>query len=89
MALFEINQRFKGHFVNKLHVSFNENETSLAVGSFLDEQKCKNIKDKICFKSVKRSYIDLILTSRSILHQFTNIFETGVSDNHLFHLHNT
>ena len=23
MALFEIHQRFKGHFLNELHVSFN------------------------------------------------------------------
>ena len=45
---------------------FNESETSSA----LDERKCKNIKDKTCFKSVKGSCIDLIL-------------ETGISHHHL------
>ena len=69
--------------LNELRVSFNENETSLAVDSCLDEQMCKNIKNKSCFKSVKRSSIDLILTSRPSLRQFTNIIETGVSDHHL------
>ena len=69
--------------MNELRVSFNENETSLAVDSCLDEQMCKNIKNKSCFKSVKRSSIDLILTSRPSLRQFTNIIETGVSDHHL------
>ena len=31
--------------------NFNESETSPAMDSFLDEQKCKNIKSKTCFKS--------------------------------------
>ena len=63
---------------------FNESETNPALDSFLDEQKCKNIiKNKTCFKSVKGSCIDLILTSRPSLHQFTNVFETGISDHHL------
>ena len=63
---------------------FNESETSPVLDSFLDEQKCKNIiKNKTCFKSVKGSCIDLILTSRPSLHQFTNVFETGTSDHHL------
>ena len=62
---------------------FNESETSPALDSFLDEQKCKNIKNKTCFKSVKGSCIDLILTSSPSLHQFTNVFETGISDHHL------
>ena len=61
---------------------FNESETNPALDSFLDEQKCKNIKNKTCFKSVKGSCIDLILTSRPSLHQFTNVFETGISDHH-------
>ena len=52
--------------------------------SFLDEEKCKNIiKSKTCFKSVKGSCIDLILTSRPSLYQFTNVFQAGVSDHHL------
>ena len=63
---------------------FNESETSPALDSFLDEQKCKNIiKSKTCFKSVKGSCIDLILISRPSLHQFINVFETGISDHHL------
>ena len=62
---------------------FNKSETSLAVDSFLDEQKCKNIKNKTCFKSMKGSCIDLILTGKACLHQFTNLFETGISENHL------
>ena len=63
---------------------FNESETSPALDSLLDEQKCKNIiKSKTCFKSVKGSFIDLILTSRPSLHQFTNVFETGINDHHL------
>ena len=48
---------------------FNESETSPALSSFLDEQNCKNIiKNKTCFKSVKGSCIDLILTRRPSLH---------------------
>ena len=62
---------------------FNESETGPALDSFLDEQKCKNIiKNKICFESVKGSCIDLILTSKPSLHQFTNVFEVGISDHH-------
>ena len=55
-----------------------------ALDSFLDEQKCKNIiKNKTFFKSVIGSCIDLILTIKPSLHQFTNVFETGISDHHL------
>ena len=38
---------------------------------------------KTCFKSVRGSYIDVILTSRPSLHQFTNVIETRISDHHL------
>ena len=63
---------------------FNESETSPPLDSFLNKQKCKNIiKNKTYFKSVKGSCIDLILTSRPSLHQFTNVFETGVNTHHL------
>ena len=63
---------------------FNESETSPALDSFLDERKCKNIiKNKTCFKLVRGSCIDLILTSRPSSHQFTNVFETGTSNHHL------
>ena len=62
---------------------FNKSEVSPAMDSFLDEQKCKNFKNKTCFKSVKGSCIDLILTSRPSLHQFTNVFKTRISNHHL------
>ena len=63
---------------------FNECETSPVLDSFLDKQKYKSIiKNKTGFKSVKGSCIDLIPTRRPNLHQFTDIFETGVSDHHL------
>ena len=62
---------------------FNESETIPALDSFLDEQKCKNIKNKTCFKSAKGLCINLILTSRPSLRQFTNVFETGISDHQL------
>ena len=32
---------------------------------------------------MKESSIDLILTNRPSLHQFKNVFETGISDYHL------
>ena len=46
---------------------FSESETSPALDLFLGEQKCKNIKNKTCLKSVKGSCIDLILTKRPSL----------------------
>ena len=46
---------------------FNESETNPALDLFLDEQKCKNIKNKTCLKSVKGSCIDLTLTKRPSL----------------------
>ena len=50
----------------------------------LDKKQCKNIiKNKTCFKSLKGSCIDLILTNRPSLHQFKKVFDTGVSDHHL------
>ena len=64
---------------------FNESETSPAVDSFLDEPTCKNIikNNKACFKSAKESYIDLIFASRPSLHQFINMFGTGLSKRNL------
>ena len=63
---------------------FNESETSPALDSLLDEQKCKNtVKNKTCFKSVRGSCIYLIFASRPSLHQFANVFEIGISDHHL------
>ena len=52
--------------------------------TFLNQHKCKNIiKSKTCYKSQEGSCIDLIITSRHSLHQFSHAFETGISDYHL------
>ena len=63
---------------------FNDSETSPALDLFLDRQKCKRIiKNKICSKSAKGLCIDLILTSKPSLHQFTNVFETAISNHYI------
>ena len=41
------------------------------------------IKSKTCYKSQEGSCIDLIITSRHSLHQFSHFFETGISDHYL------
>ena len=41
------------------------------------------IKSKTCYKSQEGSCIDLIITSRHSLHQFSNVLETEISDHHL------
>ena len=38
------------------------------------------IKNKTCYKSQEGSCIDLTITSRHRLHQFSYAFETGISD---------
>ena len=48
MVLFEINQRFKGHFLNKLGVSFNEKSTftsTVTSETYINNQKL-NCNDK-------------------------------------------
>ena len=63
---------------------FNANESNPAMKTFLNQHKCKNIiKSKTCYKSQEGSCIDLIITSRYSLHQFSYVFETGISDHHL------
>ena len=63
---------------------FNANESDPAMEPFLNQRKCKNInKSETCYKSNKGSCIDLIITSRHSLHQFSHVFETGISDHHL------
>ena len=63
---------------------FDRSESSSILDSFLDKRKCEIImKNEICFKSVKGLCMDLLLTSTSSLHTFTNLFETGISDHHL------
>ena len=50
----------------------------------MDSRKLKTLsKIKLVLnQSVKGSCIDLIIISRSSLHQFTNVFETGISGHH-------
>ena len=63
---------------------FNANESNPAMETFLNQHKCKNIiKSKTCYKSQEGSCIDLIITIRHSLHQFSHVFETGISDHHL------
>ena len=64
--------------------NFNANESNPAMETFSNQHKCKNIiKSKTCYKSQEGSCIDLIITSRHSLHQFSHAFETGISDYHL------
>ena len=54
---------------------FNANESNPAMETFLSQHKCKNIiKSKTCYKSLEGSCIDLIITSRHSLHQFSHAF---------------
>ena len=63
---------------------FNANESNSAMETFLNQHKWKNmIKSKTCYKSQEGSCIDLIITIRHNLHQFSHAFETGISDHHL------
>ena len=63
---------------------FNANESNLAMGTFLNQHIYKNIiKSKTCHMSQEGSCINLIITSRPSLHQFSQVFETEKRDNHL------
>ena len=63
---------------------FNANESNPATETFSNQHKCKNgIKSKTCCKSQEGFCIDLIITSRHGLHQFSHAFETGINDHHL------
>ena len=56
---------------------FNANESNPTMETFLNQHKRKNIlKSKTCYKSQEGSCIDLIITSRYSLHQFSRAFET-------------
>ena len=60
---------------------FNGTDNNPAMKTFLNQHKCKNIiKSKTCYMSQEGSWIDLIITSRHSLHQFSHVFETGISD---------
>ena len=62
---------------------FNVNESNPVMETFLNQHNCKNIiKNKTCYKSLEGSCIDLIITSRPSLHQFSQVFEIGMSDHH-------
>ena len=55
---------------------FDQREHNPKMQSFSSQQGYKYIiKNKICFKSLERSCIDLILTSRPNLHPHTQVFE--------------
>ena len=77
---------FNYHYLHHYEVliilgDFNESEHYPKMHSFLSQQGCKNIiKNKTCFKSMEESCINLILTSRTNLHQ---VFQLGMSDYHL------
>ena len=63
---------------------FNANESNPAMETFLSQHKCKNIiKSKTCYKSQEGSCIDLFITSRYSVYQFSHVFETGINDHHL------
>ena len=64
---------------------FNAIESNPAIETYLNRHKCKNIiKSKTCcYKSQEGSCIDLIITNRYSLYQFSHVFETGISDHHL------
>ena len=63
---------------------FNANESNPAMKTFLNQHKCKNIiKSKTCYKSQEGSCIDLFITSRYSVYQFSHVFETGINDHHL------
>ena len=52
--------------------------------TFLNQHKCKNIiKGKPCYKSPEGFCINLIITSRHSLLQFSHLFETRISDHYL------
>ena len=63
---------------------FNEEPTSNTIKTFMDGNQFKNLmKTKTCFKKESGRCIDLILTNKKGLFQFSNTFETGCSDHHL------
>ena len=63
---------------------FNASESNPAMETFLNQHKCKNIiKSKTCYKSQEGSCIDLIITGRHSLYQFSDAFQKGISDHHL------
>ena len=62
---------------------FNVNESNPVMETFLNQHNWKNIiKNKTCYKSLEGCCIDLIITSRPSLHQFSQVFETGMNDHH-------
>ena len=63
---------------------FNANESNPAMETFLSQHKCKNIiKSKTCYKSQEGSCINLFITSRYSVYQFSHVFETGINDHDL------
>jgi len=63
---------------------FNATSFDLEKASFLSNYDLSSlIKSPTCYKSMKGSCIDLILTNKKNSFQKFNTFETGISDHHL------
>ena len=63
---------------------FNATSFDLENASFLSNYDLSSlIKSPTCYKSMKGSCIDLILTNKKNSFQKFNTFETGISDHHL------
>ena len=63
---------------------FNVQENEIILPEFLNAYNAKNIvKTKTCFKSIENpTCVDLIITDKSGSFQHTDVFETGISDDH-------
>ena len=59
-------------------------ENEIILPEFLNAYNAKNIvKTKTCFKSIENpTCVDLIITDKSGSFQHTDVFETGISDDH-------
>ena len=82
MVLFEVHQRFKGHFLNELPVSVKiENTTGM---------KDENISDSMKKFCIKADFYYLILSSNKqvALYNFFESFVRESSDKHFFPIGN-
>ena len=63
---------------------FNLKPCDKSLQNFMDKQNLFNsMKEKTCFKSLKGTCIDLIMSNQRRLLQHTHAIETGLSDFHL------
>ena len=62
---------------------FNKGTENKIIKDFLQEHTFYNMmKQNICFKSDRGSYIDLLITNSKFSFMKTNSFETGLIDHH-------